>query len=119
MSISGTPSFFSPEQCSDWFGFTSGRSYSCKTDMFAFGCLVAKATTGELPFERLTLRLRSRRGFGSPDDLRRHFRIKEDLFREMDKVHPVCARIVRWCTEFNPEDRPTPSQVRDLLSHCC
>eukprot|EP01122_Echinamoeba_exundans_P014196 TRINITY_DN6380_c0_g1_i1.p1 TRINITY_DN6380_c0_g1~~TRINITY_DN6380_c0_g1_i1.p1 ORF type:complete len:410 (-),score=49.27 TRINITY_DN6380_c0_g1_i1:3-1232(-) len=117
MDIVGTPSFLSPEQCADWFGISSSRNrvYNTKTDMFSFGCLVARAVSGEFPFQRLTLRLKRKSGFKTRLDLLRHFSISLDVMKKVSQVHSVFAKLVQMCTNVDPHLRPTPTAARELL----
>jgi serine/threonine protein kinase len=117
MDIVGTPSFLSPEQCADWFGISTSRNrvYNTKTDMFSFGCLVARAVSGEFPFQRLTLRLKRKSGFKTRLDLLRHFSISLDVMKKVSQVHPVFTKLVQLCTNIDPQLRPTPAAARELL----
>lgn len=117
MSVTGTPAFISPEQVADWFNisFTPRRRYNTKTDMFSFGCLVARAISGEYPFDRLTMRLKQKKGISNRVDLIRHFTISTSVAQKVAAVHPVFAKLVNWCMQLDPEARPSPAQARELL----
>ena len=89
-SVLGTPAYMSPEQA-------RGESASSKSDIYSLGVVMYEMATGELPFKgENTLSVLRQIAMDNPPPPR--------------DVNPVVSaelqRIVLWCMEKSPENRP-------------
>ncbi|WP_159940578.1 protein kinase domain-containing protein [Nocardiopsis sp. FR6] len=96
-SIVGTPSYMAPEQI-------EGRGITDKCDIFAWGCVIAFASTGRAPFGSDTVPAVVHRVVSAPPDL-----------TGMDEsLRPI----VEQCLDKNPDNRPNAQTLlMRLLGH--
>ena len=101
-SITGTPEFMSPEQA-------RGDSVDCASDLFSLGSVLYALCTGIRPF-------RAKTPFGV---LRK---ITDDQPRSIRDVNPEVpewlCKLIEQMHSKSPGDRPSATQVRDLLENC-
>ncbi|OOC55325.1 MULTISPECIES: protein kinase domain-containing protein [Nocardiopsis] len=96
-SIVGTPSYMAPEQI-------EGRGITDKCDIFAWGCVMAFASTGRAPFGSDTVPAVVHRVVSAPPDL-----------TDMDEA---LRPIVESCLDKNPDNRPNAQTLlMRLLGH--
>jgi serine/threonine protein kinase len=96
-SIVGTPSYMAPEQI-------EGRGITDKCDIFAWGCVIAFASTGRAPFGSDTVPAVVHRVVSAPPDL-----------AGMDEA---LRPIVESCLDKNPDNRPNAQTLlMRLLGH--
>jgi serine/threonine protein kinase len=96
-SIVGTPSYMAPEQI-------EGRGITDKCDIFAWGCVIAFASTGRAPFGSDTVPAVVHRVVSAPPDL-----------TDMDEA---LRPIVESCLDKNPDNRPNAQTLlMRLLGH--
>lgn len=96
-SIIGTPSYMAPEQI-------EGRGITDKCDIFAWGCVIAFASTGRAPFGSDTVPAVVHRVVSSPPDL--------------EGVDETLRPIVESCLDKNPDNRPNAQTLLMwLLGH--
>src|SRR5690625_2704380 len=96
-SIIGTPSYMAPEQI-------EGRGITDKCDIFAWGCVIAFASTGRAPFGSDTVPAVVHRVVSSPPDL--------------EGVDETLRSIVESCLDKNPDNRPNAQTLLMwLLGH--
>ncbi|WP_150239144.1 serine/threonine-protein kinase [Nocardiopsis quinghaiensis] len=96
-SIVGTPSYMAPEQI-------EGRGITDKCDIFAWGCVIAFASTGRAPFGSDTVPAVVHRVVSAPPDL-----------SDMDEA---LRPIVESCLDKNPDNRPNAQTLlMRLLGH--
>ncbi|MFW6639515.1 protein kinase domain-containing protein [Nocardiopsis algeriensis] len=96
-SIVGTPSYMAPEQI-------EGRGITDKCDIFAWGCVIAFASTGRAPFGSDTVPAVVHRVVSAPPDL--------------DGVDEAMRPIVESCLDKNPDNRPSAQKLlMRLLGH--
>ncbi|MCK9870623.1 serine/threonine-protein kinase [Nocardiopsis dassonvillei] len=96
-SIVGTPSYMAPEQI-------EGRGITDKCDIFAWGCVIAFASTGRAPFGSDTVPAVVHRVVSAPPDL-----------TGMDEA---LRPIVESCLDKNPDNRPNAQTLlMRLLGH--
>lgn len=89
-SVLGTPAYMSPEQA-------RGEAATAKSDIYSLGVIMYEMATGELPFK----------GENTLSVLRQ---IAMDTPRPPCEINPVVGeelqRIILWCMEKSPENRP-------------
>ncbi|MEU3020243.1 protein kinase [Nocardiopsis sp. NPDC007018] len=96
-SIVGTPSYMAPEQI-------EGRGITDKCDIFAWGCVIAFASTGRAPFGSDTVPAVVHRVVSAPPDL--------------DGVDEALRPIVESCLDKDPHRRPNAQTLlMRLLGH--
>ncbi|MDT0331637.1 protein kinase domain-containing protein [Nocardiopsis lambiniae] len=96
-SIVGTPSYMAPEQI-------EGHGITDKCDIFAWGCVIAFASSGRAPFGSDTVPAVVHRVISAPPDI-------EDVDEEL-------RPIVATCLDKNPANRPTAQRLlMRLLGH--
>ncbi|WP_116243979.1 serine/threonine-protein kinase [Nocardiopsis sp. FIRDI 009] len=96
-SIVGTPSYMAPEQI-------EGRGVTDKCDIFAWGCVMAFASTGHAPFGADTVPAVVHRVISAPP--------------ELDGMDEALRPIVESCLDKNPEHRPSAQTLlMRLLGH--
>ena len=96
-SIVGTPSYMAPEQI-------EGRGITDKCDIFAWGCVMAFASTGRAPFGSDTVPAVVHRVVTSPPDL--------------DGLDENVRTIVESCLDKDPQNRPNAQTLlMRLLGH--
>ncbi|OLT28212.1 serine/threonine protein kinase [Nocardiopsis sp. CNR-923] len=96
-SIVGTPSYMAPEQI-------EGRGVTDKCDIFAWGCVIAFASTGHAPFGSDTVPAVVHRVISAPP--------------ELDGVDEVLRPVVESCLDKNPDNRPSAQALlMRLLGH--
>src|SRR5690625_488615 len=96
-SIVGTPSYMAPEQI-------EGRVITDKCDIFAWGCVMAFASTGRAPFGSDTVPAVVHRVVTSPPDL--------------DGIDESLRTIVESCLDKDPQNRPNAQTLlMRLLGH--
>lgn len=96
-SIIGTPSYMAPEQI-------EGRGITDKCDIFAWGCVIAFASTGRAPFGTDTVPAVVHRVVSAPPDL--------------EGVDENVRQIVEACLDKNPDNRPNAQTLlMRLLGH--
>ena len=96
-SIVGTPSYMAPEQI-------EGSGITDKCDIFAWGCVIAFASSGRAPFGSDTVPAVVHRVISSPPDI--------------DGVDDALRPIVAACLDKNPANRPTAQRLlMRLLGH--
>ncbi|WP_026122548.1 protein kinase domain-containing protein [Nocardiopsis halotolerans] len=96
-SIVGTPSYMAPEQI-------EGRGVTDKCDIFAWGCVIAFASTGHAPFGADTVPAVVHRVVSAPPEL-----------TGMDET---LRPIVESCLDKNPDNRPNAQTLlMRLLGH--
>lgn len=96
-SIIGTPSYMAPEQI-------EGRGITDKCDIFAWGCVIAFASTGRAPFGSDTVPAVVHRVVSAPPDL--------------DGVDENLRPIIETCLDKNPDNRPNAQTLlMRLLGH--
>ncbi|WP_026117596.1 serine/threonine-protein kinase [Nocardiopsis alkaliphila] len=96
-SIVGTPSYMAPEQI-------EGRGITDKCDVFAWGCVIAFASTGRAPFGSDTVPAVVHRVVSSPPDL--------------ENIDEALRPIVEKCLDKDPDKRPNAQQLlMGLLGH--
>ncbi|MBE2999831.1 protein kinase [Nocardiopsis sp. HNM0947] len=96
-SIVGTPSYMAPEQI-------EGRGITDKCDIFAWGCVMAFASTGRAPFGSDTVPAVVHRVVTAPPDL--------------DGLDDNLRPIVETCLDKNPQNRPNAQTLlMRLLGH--
>ncbi|MBV2362085.1 serine/threonine-protein kinase [Streptomonospora nanhaiensis] len=96
-SIVGTPSYMAPEQI-------EGRGITDKVDIFAWGCVVAFASTGNAPFGQDSVPAVVHRVVSAPPNL--------------DGVPDSLLPIVQTCLDKDPARRPTAQELlMRLLGH--
>jgi serine/threonine-protein kinase len=98
--VFGTPRYMSPEQC-------QGISVGAPTDIYAFGTMLYEALTGKTPFEGPMVRLLSQHLFGAPPPM-----VERGLQRP---IPPGIEPLVNRALAKKVQDRPTASELRDLL----
>jgi serine/threonine-protein kinase len=100
VGIVGTKGYLAPELCA---GEDEEVQFSQPIDVFAFGATALKMLRGKLPPDILALPPKlpsSSANFGS----------------QPIKLAPPIVEILNRCLEVKAEDRPTMSEVRDLLA---
>ncbi|MFY7068038.1 protein kinase domain-containing protein [Nocardiopsis changdeensis] len=96
-SIVGTPSYMAPEQI-------EGRGITDKCDVFAWGCVIAFASSGRAPFGSDTVPAVVHRVISAPPDI--------------DGVDDALRPIVAACLNKDPAQRPTAQKLlMRLLGH--
>ncbi|MDA8371344.1 MAG: protein kinase [Nocardiopsaceae bacterium] len=96
-SIVGTPSYMAPEQI-------EGQGITDKVDIFAWGCVIAFASTGNAPFGTDSVPAVVHRVVSAPPNL--------------DGVPPSLLPIVQSCLDKDPAKRPTAQALlMRLLGH--
>src|SRR5690606_5085376 len=96
-SIVGTPSYMAPEQI-------EGTGITDKVDVFAWGCVMAFASTGNAPFGADSVHAVVHRVISAPPSL--------------DGVPDELLPIVQRCLEKNPDRRPSAKELlMRLLGH--
>ncbi|MFV2197481.1 protein kinase domain-containing protein [Nocardiopsis sp. LOL_012] len=96
-SIVGTPSYMAPEQI-------EGRGITDKCDIFAWGCVIAFAATGNAPFGSDTVPAVVHRVVSAPPAL--------------DGMDETLRPVVEACLDKNPDRRPNAqSLLMRLLGH--
>ncbi|WP_017625951.1 serine/threonine-protein kinase [Nocardiopsis chromatogenes] len=96
-SIVGTPSYMAPEQI-------EGRGITDKVDVFAWGCVMAFASTGSAPFGADSVPAVVHRVVSAPPSL--------------DGVPEEMLPIVRACLDKDPSRRPSAKELlMRLLGH--
>ncbi|MFJ9555049.1 protein kinase [Nocardiopsis sp. NPDC101807] len=96
-SIVGTPSYMAPEQI-------EGRGITDKCDIFAWGCVIAFASSGRAPFGSDTVPAVVHRVVSAPPDL--------------DGVDEALRPVVESCLDKNPANRPNAQTLlMRLLGH--
>ena len=96
-SIVGTPSYMAPEQI-------EGRGITDKCDIFAWGCVIAFASTGKAPFGADTVPAVVHRVVSAPP--------------ELDGMDEDLRPIVESCLDKNPDNRPNAQTLlMRLLGH--
>lgn len=96
-SIVGTPSYMAPEQI-------EGRGITDKCDIFAWGCVIAFASTGRAPFGSDTVPAVVHRVVSAPP--------------ELDGVDENLRPIIEACLDKNPDNRPNAQTLlMRLLGH--
>ncbi|CAL9542679.1 Serine_threonine-protein kinase PknD [Nocardiopsis dassonvillei] len=96
-SIVGTPSYMAPEQI-------EGRGITDKCDIFAWGCVIAFASSGRAPFGSDTVPAVVHRVISAPPDI--------------DGVDESLRPIVEACLSKDPAKRPTAQKLlMRLLGH--
>ncbi|WP_017596838.1 serine/threonine-protein kinase, partial [Nocardiopsis lucentensis] len=96
-SIVGTPSYMAPEQI-------EGRGVTDKCDIFAWGCVIAFASTGHAPFGADTVPAVVHRVVSAPP--------------ELDGMDEALRPIVESCLDKNPDRRPSAQTLlMRLLGH--
>ena len=96
-SIVGTPSYMAPEQI-------AGKNITDKVDVFAWGCVMAFASTGNAPFGADSVPAVVHRVVSAPPDI--------------SEVPEQLREIVAECLDKDPDRRPTAKQLlMRLLGH--
>ncbi len=96
-SIVGTPSYMAPEQI-------EGRGITDKCDIFAWGCVIAFASSGRAPFGSDTVPAVVHRVISAPPDV--------------EGVDEALRPIVETCLNKDPARRPTAQKLlMRLLGH--
>ncbi|WP_026115605.1 serine/threonine-protein kinase [Nocardiopsis kunsanensis] len=96
-SIVGTPSYMAPEQI-------EGRGITDKCDIFAWGCVMAFASTGRAPFGSDTVPAVVHRVVTSPPDL--------------EGMDESLRTVVESCLDKDPQNRPNAQTLlMRLLGH--
>src|SRR5690606_15307279 len=96
-SIVGTPSYMAPEQI-------TGKNITDKVDVFAWGCVMAFASTGNAPFGSDSVPAVVHRVVSAPPDI--------------SEVPEPLREIVADCLNKDPDKRPTAKQLlMRLLGH--
>ncbi|GHC76027.1 hypothetical protein GCM10007079_11930 [Nocardiopsis terrae] len=96
-SIVGTPSYMAPEQI-------EGRGITDKCDIFAWGCVIAFASTGRAPFGSDTVPAVVHRVVSAPPDL--------------EEIDEALRPVVESCLDKDPEKRPNAQTLlMRLLGH--
>ncbi|MBB6170118.1 serine/threonine protein kinase [Nocardiopsis mwathae] len=96
-SIVGTPSYMAPEQI-------EGKNITDRVDIFAWGCVVAFASTGNAPFGQDSVPAVVHRVVSAPPDL--------------DGVPDALLPIVSQCLDKDPDRRPSAQALlMRLLGH--
>ncbi|KUP95151.1 serine/threonine-protein kinase [Thermobifida cellulosilytica] len=96
-SIVGTPSYMAPEQI-------AGKNITDKVDVFAWGCVMAFASTGNAPFGSDSVPAVVHRVVSAPPDI--------------SEVPEPLRTIVADCLNKDPDQRPTAKQLlMRLLGH--
>ncbi|WP_433699979.1 protein kinase domain-containing protein [Nocardiopsis sp. CA-288880] len=96
-SIVGTPSYMAPEQI-------EGQGITDKCDIFAWGCVIAFASSGRAPFGSDTVPAVVHRVVSAPPDL--------------DGVDEALRPVVESCLDKNPANRPNAQTLlMRLLGH--
>ncbi|WP_061784012.1 serine/threonine-protein kinase [Thermobifida fusca] len=96
-SIVGTPSYMAPEQI-------TGKNITDKVDVFAWGCVMAFASTGNAPFGSDSVPAVAHRVVSAPPDI--------------SEVPEPLREIVADCLDKDPDKRPTAKQLlMRLLGH--
>ncbi|MEU3025682.1 serine/threonine-protein kinase [Nocardiopsis alba] len=96
-SIVGTPSYMAPEQI-------EGRGITDKCDIFAWGCVIAFASTGRAPFGSDTVPAVVHRVVSAPPDL--------------EGIDEALRPIVESCLDKDPARRPNAQRLlMRLLGH--
>ncbi|MEY9215346.1 serine/threonine protein kinase [Thermobifida halotolerans] len=96
-SIVGTPSYMAPEQI-------AGKNITDKVDVFAWGCVMAFASTGNAPFGADSVPAVVHRVVSAPPDI--------------SEVPEQLRQIVADCLDKDPDNRPTAKQLlMRLLGH--
>ncbi|SEG48878.1 Serine/threonine protein kinase [Actinacidiphila yanglinensis] len=99
--VIGTPAYMSPEQAS------SRRNLTGATDVFALGCLLGYAATGQPPYG----------DGGGVQMLYRIIHEQPDL-EPLRAVDRELAAVVADCLAYDPQDRPTAAElVRRATPH--
>jgi eukaryotic-like serine/threonine-protein kinase len=92
----GTPSYMAPEQA-------AGQDVTTASDLYSIGVLLFAALTGKFPFE------------GSRKEVLRNKQVYEACWPALAVAPPdlrdACLALLR----INPHDRPTLSELRDVL----
>ena len=97
--IMGTFGYLAPE-------VIRGDPATPQSDIFAFGLVLYEALTGSNPFRRETV----------AETLSAVLRDEPPpLGQAVPTLRPAAARLVHWCLEARPEDRP--ESLRDLAHH--
>jgi serine/threonine protein kinase len=117
MVTQGTPSFLCPEMLNDWFEGKPSRKclWNAKADVFSLGVTIATCITGSFPFDRITAKLKLRRGM-TRRDLIRHFQPPRDMIQEVCDANSVLSKIVLLCIKFNHEDRPHCATLKAMFA---
>jgi hypothetical protein len=97
--VVGTLGYMSPEQ-------VRGEPVDGRSDLFGFGILLFELVTGSSPFARTSTD-------AAFDAVLNH--VPSPLTALVPNVPERLARIVAWCLEKEPDDRP--ASARDLLAH--
>ena len=101
-SITGTPEYMSPEQA-------RGDSVDCSSDVFSLGSVLYALCTGKRPF-------RAKTQFGL---LRKIADENATTIREINSDIPVWfCNLIEEMHSKHPDERPSSSEVRDLLESC-
>ena len=101
-AITGTPEFMSPEQA-------RGDSVDCASDIFSLGSVLYALCSGNRPF-------RAKTSFGV---LRKITDENPTPIRESNPDVPVwLCKLIQRMHSKSPGERPSSSQVRDLLESC-
>ena len=93
----GTPAYMSPEQA-------DGRSVGSASDVFALGSLLVFAATGRLAF-----------GDGAPLAILHRVVNNEPELAGVAEDDEVLRGVIENCLAKEPEDRPTPQQIKDTF----
>ncbi len=91
----GSPSYAAPERF-------RGEPITPRTDIFAWGSVLAFAGTGRAPFGDVAEAVAYRVVHGDPD---------------LEGLDPELTDLVRWTVSKDPADRPTAQELLDALLH--
>lgn len=91
LSLSGTPSYMSPDQF-------SGRSYDARSEIYSLGCVLFACLTGRPPFHGDTALAIARKHSEVPAPPLREANPDRDYSENVEQV-------IRRCLEKNPSDR--------------
>ncbi|GAA1197877.1 serine/threonine-protein kinase [Prauserella alba] len=93
-TVVGSPAYMSPEQA-------EGKDLTPASDMFSLGALLVMAATGQGPFTGTTAAQTLYNVVHEPPQL--------------DGVPPEILPVIEACLAHEPEARPTPAQLLDLV----
>lgn len=97
-SIVGTPGYLAPEQA------RTGSDASPASDLFALGCVLAYAVTGQRPF-----------GLGDPAAVLYRTVHEEPDVPGLDRLPPALRTAITGCLAKDPAARPTASRLARTL----